>query len=229
VLTGLPVLTAFLPDSLVSMLAVICGWGASLSGLLALYFMYRIYRIKARPFWDHWQVMTSFYGNMLSLGALLAGLVSGYLFIKDGLDIVPMWQSLGTLILAGLTMETIGLWFHARDLKKQGGEAETSHFIQTRDFGKTYIARNSGLIISMLLVAALILSGLDGYSALILWGATALLITLTALVGRALFYALVVPTTMPGAFFWKNPGFIEHAKEVGLADMPQTGVLADSH
>jgi len=55
------------------------------------------------------------------------------------------------------------------------------------------------------------------------------IIAVTAIAGRALFYALVVPTTMPGAFFWKNPGFIEHAKQTGLADMPQVGVLVDGH
>jgi hypothetical protein len=47
--------------------------------------------------------------------------------------------------------------------------------------------------------------------------------------GRALFYALVIPTTMPGAFFWRNKGFEEHARESGLARMPQVGVLPDAH
>ncbi len=40
---------------------------------------------------------------------------------------------------------------------------------------------------------------------------------------------LVIPTTMPGAFFWKNRGFVEHAREVGLADMPQLGVAYERH
>ncbi len=39
-----------------------------MSGLICLYYMYAIYRIKARPFWDHWQVATSFFGTMFSLG-----------------------------------------------------------------------------------------------------------------------------------------------------------------
>jgi hypothetical protein len=34
---------------------------------------------------------------------------------------------------------------------------------------------------------------------------------------------------MPGAFFWKNAGFVEHAREVGLADMPQMGVAYETH
>jgi hypothetical protein len=34
---------------------------------------------------------------------------------------------------------------------------------------------------------------------------------------------------MPGAFFWKNQGFVEHARETGLADMPQLGVAYEKH
>lgn len=48
-------------------------------------------------------------------------------------------------------------------------------------------------------------------------------------ISRALFYVAVIPTTMPGAFFWKNAGFVEHAREVGLADMPQMGVAYETH
>jgi hypothetical protein len=48
-------------------------------------------------------------------------------------------------------------------------------------------------------------------------------------VGRALFYVLVIPTTMPGAFFWRNKGFEEHARATGLAELPQVGVLPCTH
>jgi hypothetical protein len=34
---------------------------------------------------------------------------------------------------------------------------------------------------------------------------------------------------MPGAFFWKNKGFVEHAREIGLADAPQHGVAYERH
>jgi hypothetical protein len=40
---------------------------------------------------------------------------------------------------------------------------------------------------------------------------------------------LVIPTTMPGAFFWKNKGFEEHARQIGLARMPQVGVAPLRH
>jgi len=47
--------------------------------------------------------------------------------------------------------------------------------------------------------------------------------------GRALFFVLVIPTTMPGAFFWRNRGFQEHARETGLANLPQVGVVPEGH
>ena len=47
----------------------------------------------------------------------------------------------------------------------------------------------------------------------------------SVIIGRALFYVVVIPTTMPGGFFWRNQGFVEHARETGLADMPQMGVV----
>jgi hypothetical protein len=50
-----------------------------------------------------------------------------------------------------------------------------------------------------------------------------------AYLGRIIFYALVIPTTMPGAFFWKNKGFVDHAREPGLADMQQLGVAYEHH
>ena len=57
----------------------------------------------------------------------------------------------------------------------------------------------------------------------------ALLVAGSAIIGRALFYVLVIPTTLPGAFFWQNRGFQEHARETGLARLPQTGVALDAH
>jgi hypothetical protein len=63
----------------------------------------------------------------------------------------------------------------------------------------------------------------------ILIAAGILLMLGIAVLGRAMFYVMVVPTTMPGAFFWKNKGFVEHARESGLADMPQVGVMHEGH
>ena len=61
------------------------------------------------------------------------------------------------------------------------------------------------------------------------WALIALSLVATAAVGRALFYVLVIPTTMPGAFFWKNPAFQDHARGAGLAEMQQVGVQIVRH
>ena len=100
-------------------------------------------------------------------------------------------------------------------------------------FGKTYALRNALLGLNLLLAAGLLISLLvgDAVQPLQLAGLalTGLTLVATALMGRALFYVLVIPTTMPGAFFWKNKGFEQHARDIGLADMPQVGVAPLRH
>ncbi len=50
------------------------------------YFMYRLYRIEARPFWNHWYTAASFCSTGLTLGALLiAGTVLIFSSMTDGL------------------------------------------------------------------------------------------------------------------------------------------------
>jgi UPF0716 family protein affecting phage T7 exclusion len=78
-------------------------------------------------------------------------------------------------------------------------------------------------------MAVLTLLRPSGLTALGLWFGAALIIVATGVIGRMLFYALVIPTTMPGAFFWRNKGFQEHAKRNGLAARPQTGVAVDAY
>ncbi len=220
---------SFLPAGLVAGLISLSGWGAMISGLLALYFMHAIYRIRARPFWNHWQVLTTFYGNMLVLGALAVGLSYGWMLAMQGASSSALLTALALPVALGLIMEGIGLVFHARDMKQQGAEGAAAHYVQRTDFGYTYRARNVGLALAVCGVAALVLLGVDGIAGMALWSMLALLIAATAVVGRALFYVLVIPTTMPGAFFWKNKAFQEHARESGLANMPQVGVIPDAH
>ncbi|MGD2117022.1 MAG: dimethyl sulfoxide reductase anchor subunit [Chromatiales bacterium] len=220
-LTGLPALVDWLPPAWLSVLVSVAGWGAAISGIAALYFMHRIYRIPARPFWNHWQVLSSFYGNMLVLGALFVGLISNWL----GSD--RLWDSLALLVITGLLLEGIGLWFHARDLRRGSGEAQAAFYLQTTDFGNSYWLRNAGLLLGFILTGVLLFSPLTGQAAAISWSLLAALLVTAAVIGRALFYALVIPTTMPGAFFWRNAGFVEHARETGLDAMPQFGIMPE--
>jgi DMSO reductase iron-sulfur subunit len=228
-LSGLPMLFTWLPAGLTAALVQLCGWGAAVSGIAALYFMHSIYRIPARPFWNHWQVLSSFYGNMLTLGPLIIVLTYITAQVLQGQPWANTVNGFAWLILAGLLLEAIGLFYHARDLRRAGGEGMASHYEQLTKFGNTYLLRNAGIGLSMFMLALTGSLNLEGGVGLFMWMTTAMLIAGTALIGRALFYALVIPTTMPGAFFWRNKGFEEHARETGLAGMPQVGVLPDCH
>jgi DMSO reductase anchor subunit len=229
VLSGVPQLFGWLPAGLVDFVRTASGWLAVIAGPVSLYFMHRIYRIKARPFWNHWQVLSSFFGSMLTLGPLLVALVFLPTLAYQGEHFATLMHWLALPMLAGLLLEGFGLWRHAHYLQHTVGEGDAAWQEQITRFGKTYRARNASLLVAALLIAAAALSGPVGGAGLALWTGIALLVTVTALVGRALFYVLVIPTTMPGAFFWKNPGFEEHAREVGLAGMSQVGVQASTH
>ena len=228
-LTGLPMLFDWLSPDINRALATVAGWGAVLSGLAAIYFMHRIYRIPARPFWNHWQVLTSFYGSMLVLGPLFVLIVFAAFQTGKGASWSEPASVIAGVVSFGLFIEIIGLYFHQRDLSKRGGEAAVSHHVQLTKFGKTYMARNSGLFLGLALAMCMSLVSLEGYNGLLVWALAAAVMAVTALLGRALFYAVVIPATMPGAFFWRNRGFEEHARETGLANMPQVGVLPGVH
>ncbi|MGB5304613.1 MAG: DmsC/YnfH family molybdoenzyme membrane anchor subunit, partial [Gammaproteobacteria bacterium] len=103
-LSALPMLFGWLPPGLAAALVSFCGWGAVISGLLALYFMHSIYRIKARPFWDHWQVLTAFYGSMLVLGPLLVVLVFAGIQLYNGQPWSETAAQLAVIMLIGLLM-----------------------------------------------------------------------------------------------------------------------------
>jgi DMSO reductase anchor subunit/ferredoxin len=228
-LTALPMVMEWIPLNLHHILVAIAGWGAVFSGLAAIYFMHRIYRIPARPFWNHWQVLTSFYGNMFVLGPLSVLLIHAVVQTSGNSGWSDTASILASVISMGLFMEIVGLYFHQKDLLKQGGEGAASHAAQVTTFGKTYVLRNAGLFTGLAFAMSLSIADLDGATALLIWTMAAIVIVATAIIGRALFYALVIPTTMPGAFFWRNQGFEDHARETGMARMPQVGVLPDTH
>lgn len=205
-------------------IATLFGYLAVPAGLTGLYYMYRCYRIKARPFWDHWHAAASFTGTMLNLGALLNVIITVPVMLWLGESPAALLQVLGVMLLAGLVLEGIGLMSHHHDLSHAEHEGAASHYVQRTTFGKTYLLRNSLLGLNILLAGLLTLWGSDSALSIGLWTVLAVSAITAALIGRALFYILVIPTTMPGAFFWKNKGFEQHARDIGLADMPQVGV-----
>jgi DMSO reductase iron-sulfur subunit len=197
---------------------------ATVAGLLGLsfggYYMIKLYRIPARPFWNHWQTGASFIAAGLGLGALFLAL-----FAAGANGLTPeLTQMLASLIVFALLLEGVGLLAHARDLRGQGEEGDASFYEQTTTFGNPYWLRNGLLVLSLILALAITLSASP-----LLFAPLTLTLLASAIIGRALFYVLVIPTTMPGAFFWRNKGFVEHARETGLANMPQLGVVPDRH
>ena len=100
--------------------ATFFAYSAAISGPVAIYFMHKIYRIEARPFWNHWQVLTAFYGNMLSLGSLITGLFFVPFFIYNNLAVSDLVQVLAAVMLTGLLIEAIGHYFHAKHLNVKG-------------------------------------------------------------------------------------------------------------
>lgn len=202
-------------------------------GLIGLYYMHMIYRIKARPFWNHWQVLTSFFGSMFSVGAILTGLLYLPLGWFLELNTRGLIMELMPFLFVGLAIEAVGHFYHARDLQAGGKEGAASLQVLKTQFGKTYYLRNMLLGLCVVATFSLLVfqppiaaNGLMLYLSIAALAGACLF---SSAVSRALFYVLVIPTTMPGAFFWKNKGFEEHARETGLAKLPQVGVVEFNH
>ena len=138
----------------------------------------------------------------------------------------------GALLTTGLAIEAIGHVAHAKAMGTAAHEGGASYYIQSTTFGKTYTLRNTLLGVNLLLAGCLLtVLVVDGASPYTLagWALVGVVTLVTSVIGRALFYVLVIPTTMPGAFFWKNKGFEDHARQIGLARMPQVGVAPLRH
>ncbi|MEH6576339.1 MAG: DmsC/YnfH family molybdoenzyme membrane anchor subunit [Amphritea sp.] len=221
--TFVKTLQLWFDSSLLNSLLNLSGIFACTAGLVGLYFMHCIYRIKARPFWNHWQVLTSFYGTLLSLGSIFLGAI----FLPASAGSEVLLSVLAAIMLLGILAEGFGLVAHARYLNTESGEGAAAHYVQCTTFGKTYLARNAALVAAAALSLTALIAG--GTTGLLLWTIAAVLTAVALLVGRALFYVLVIPTTMPGAFFWKNKGFEQHAKDIGLAAKVEAGIVADAH
>ncbi|MDY6982782.1 MAG: aspartate carbamoyltransferase, partial [Pseudomonadota bacterium] len=139
----------------------------------------------------------------------------------------PATPSSGSVFI-GLVLQAIGLRAHALAMDGKEHEGAASHYIQTTTFGKTYLLRNALLGVNLWLAFSAMFASTPAL-AVFAWSLLLVGLLATSLIGRALFYVLVVPTTMPGAFFWKNKGFEEHARDIGLAALPQVGVVRLNH
>ena len=207
-------------------------WGAAVMGPIGLYCMYRCYRIPARPFWNHWHTGGAFVASGLILGSLALGLIFGTTAVwvgtptTAGEETARLFSFLAWPLLMGLLLQGISLVSHLRYLNRKGEEAAVSRILMLNRFGKTYIARYVSLVI--LMIGSVLFAGQwggTGIGGILLWGSLFLQAIFHEVVGRAIFYVAVVPTTIPGAFFWGNKSFEEHARKSGLAQRPQVGVV----
>ncbi len=197
---------------------------AIIGAVVGLYYMIKLYLIPARPYWNHWQTASSFTSTALIFGAASIVFISS---ITQGSLDNTLIQQAAIVVLVGVILESLGLIAHARDLKKNKGEGAVSHFEQTSRYGKSYLLRNGLIVLNIIALSTVILLGLSGTLGAIIGVLLTVSLVISAVIGRALFYVLVIPTTMPGAFFWRNKGFEEHARETGLAEMQQVGVLPE--
>jgi len=212
--------------NIIEVLITASAVAAVLGGVVGLYYMIKLYLIPARPYWNHWQTASSFVATALVFGAVSIAFISSV--ATATLENTLIHQA-AVVALVGLILEASGLIAHARHLKKSKDEGVASHFEQTTRYGKSYLVRNILLGINIAALTAIIIIGLSGVSGIVLGSLLIISLLISAIIGRALFYVLVIPTTMPGAFFWRNKGFEEHARETGLAEMQQVGVLPDNH
>ena len=220
---------SFFDNEIIHVLAQVFAGVGVLSGLIGLYYMYRLYRIPARPFWDHKQTGTAFFGSMLSFGALIITVVVLLTTPIEAVEVQLLIKSLASIITIGLLIEGIGHIVHARDMNKIENEGAASHYRQVTQYGKSYILRNVLLGINLTIAIIIAIQGNANIFGLALMIALTLSMLLMGFFGRSLFFVLVIPTTMPGAFFWKNEGFVDHARETGLAEMQQVGVVYERH
>ncbi len=222
---------SLLRGPLLSAAVSVSGVVSVIGAIGGLYYMIKCYLIPARPFWNHWQTAASFVGTTLSLGSLLMGTIAvvGVLTSSLGSSLQSVFSGFSVCLIAGIGLELIGLYAHAKENISAEHEGAASHYIQTTTFGKTYWLRNVVLVSALAIVLVLSLVDLSGEIGLLLWFVVGAITLMMSLVSRALFYVLVVPTTMPGAFFWRNKGFEQHARDIGLASVVDAGIVADVH
>ncbi len=199
-----------------------------LFGVVGIYCMVRIYRIPARPYWDHTHTNISFFKSGLLLGPLGLALALTMGALGGSAAPAPAHQLLlGVALLAALT----GCWAtrtHEKEMLAAGGEAAAALDRLTGQYRLLYGLRKK---LGLALVVTLAVAVWIGSPAL------ALLLTVVALalaiagefIERSLFYLVVIPTTMPGAMFLNNKGFEQMARQTGLAQDRAVGVLHDIH
>ncbi len=227
--TVFPILASWLPAQVERLVPTLLGFAASVLGPLGLYCMYRCYRIPARPFWDHWHSGGAFFSSALILGSTTIGVIFGLAGLASGQDIAQVLRLLSILSLVGLILQQVAGTQHLRHLLKRGEEAAVSRMQLKTVFEKIDTARTWSLRLLMGAAVFFVLFPPAGALGMTMWSAVFIITVGHEVLGRALFYVLVIPTTVPRGFFWGNQAFESLARKSGLAEKPQVGVLPDKH
>lgn len=233
---GLSLVSAWLPLGLPAVAPQVLqgvGWGVCVVGAVAIFCMGKIYLIPARPYWNHPHTMVAFFTSALNLGPLA---VASGLLALSALSGTPLPASLRNGITAALVVawvvlviQRISEWNRFRELTARTDEAAVSRELLTRVYHRWVNLRLGLTGLQFLLVPIAVLISFSAappvdLMAALSVGALAVAIP-KSLVGRIIFYLVVVPTTMPGAFFVKNQGFASFARNSGLAADPLVGVV----
>ncbi len=193
-------------------------------GILGLLCMVMIYRIPARPYWNHRHTGVAFFASGLILGPLgFAGVLMLAGNGNHGVVVVSLAVALMASLVARFSHRDHIAWLEAR-----GDEAGASLELLNTEHRTAFALRKGlGWAVPVALMAALLVPS-GATQGMLLALALALAVIGEAL-ERFLFYLVVIATTMPGALFLKNKAFENLARETGLAADPCVGVAPNTH
>lgn len=197
------------------------GGAAALFGGLGILCMGMIYRIPARPYWHHPHTFTAFFGSALVLGPLAVAAAGGWAAGETATEVI---RATAAIALGALLWGRVSAARQLTNLRSGPGEGGASLHLLTGTYGTFHRLR--GWLATGAVLALAVAVAVPAPAPVM---AAFLLALVGEVVDRSLFYLVVVPTTMPGAFFLKNSGFEQLARDTGLAQAPTTGVSPHHH
>lgn len=169
------------------------GAAALLIGVAGLYASARLYMVPARPVWNSWRTVATFFFTALAAGPIATLLVADPV-VPGG----PLRAALPTISGAGLLGQlVVQLTLLAGLVLRQEPEYRGSAVLLVHRFRPLFVLRLVLVVVAMGGLALIV--GLEAPRGLVavLFGVVAI----AELVGRYLFYVTVVSMNMPGSFF----------------------------
>jgi len=190
------------------------GFFVTLSGALGVYCSAMIYRVPARPSWDTWRTPIAFFSTAFSLGPLLALVIFSwnlfeqtlsYEYVAPTLKVVGTWLALVLLLsgfsqIAGIFVKLMNSFSHEEP------ELQASARLLTQRFKTLFLSR-LGVLLGVLLLTPLVLFNIASDQSVSMvqlasWLTVfVVLLLVSELVGRYLFFVTVVPKKRPEGYF----------------------------